>query len=233
VTTAAVRELLHILSSHPCCRDAGEGRHSAAGRRIQPSHSNPLQRASSQRVVISCRTSSPWTMLGGEEAAHASCCCAFAGARSDREPTALLLWPAPRPSPATILPRKWRDERHAWCLSKHLPLKCQGRDCMAPGKKASCDGHLPSDRKRAGRPSLCQHGSSSPSASRSTAVQALTQERNQGCLSHPQRGSEPWGCSQGCCGCARAEPWPSTRQDRRDIAERGVPAPRFAREHSY
>lgn len=92
VTTAAVQELLHILSNHAHCRDAVEGGHSAAGKLIQPSHSNLLQRASSQRVVTSCGTSSPCAGLGcgrppvagagREHALHPSCFHAFAGSQA-------------------------------------------------------------------------------------------------------------------------------------------------------
>lgn len=172
VTTVAVQELLHIRSSCPCCRDAGEGGHSSAGKLIQPSHSNPLQRASSQRVVTSCRTRSPCAGLGcgrapmagagrGASTAHILLLYLWQGlglgARSDCSG-----WhhshPQPPFSPRTL---------GAWAKStSETPRK----RFQGPGAKSWLLLPAAWDRKRAGRASLCQHGSSSPLCGAAPAV---------------------------------------------------------------
>lgn len=103
---------------------------------------------------------------------------------SGRHPAGLLLWLAPQPSPAPVLPRKWRDEHRAQCMSKRLPLKRRGRDCRAPGRKGGCYCQLPRTESGQGDPPSASMAAaallrrSSP-VSHSTVFQALTRERKQ------------------------------------------------------
>lgn len=149
-------------------------------------------------MVTSCRTSSPCAgpscrrapMAGAGRGASTACIprpCFHRG--SGRDPAELLPWLSPRPSPATILPHKLRDERYARCTEQTSTSEMPGKGLE--GAREERKLLLPAAfRQKAGRrtpPSASTaavaplHHSFPPPSS--TAVQTLTQERNQPCLS--------------------------------------------------
>lgn len=107
----------------------------------------------------------------------------------------------------------------ALCTRKHLPQKHQGRGCRAPGNKAGCYCQLPTQQW--GRQTLPLQHSSPPCPAAQWSRHWSSRETSPICPSPGE--SEPRGCSQGCCGCAGAEPGPSTRVDLRDVGDQGGP----------